>query len=89
MAGGAYCIGGGATVEVKLRKRLLNVLRHLSNYVFVRWGNLTARASKSEKQNDVNKTHDKVAIVAANIYDNTAKYAKEDSHLGNCIKITY
>ena len=89
MAGRAHCIGGGATVEVKLRKCLLNVLWHLGDYVFLLRANLTTRASKGEEQNDIDETHDKVTIVAADIHDNAAEYAKEDGYLGNRIKITY
>jgi hypothetical protein len=89
MAGGARHICGGATIEVELRKCLLNVLRHLGNNVFMFWGNFTARASKGKEQNDIDKTHDKVAIIAANIHDNTAEDAKEDGHLGNRIEFMY
>jgi signal transduction histidine kinase len=53
------------------------------------WTNLTAWAGEGEEQNDVDKMHDKVTIIVANIPNNAVEYAKEDGNLGNHIEIMY
>jgi hypothetical protein len=62
-------------------------LRHLGDNVLVFRGKHTSRICESEVQYDIDETQDEIAIVAADIDDDTTKHSEEDSDLGNGIKL--
>jgi hypothetical protein len=86
VASRAHCIGGGLSIKIKLRQCFLNALWHLGDDVLVFWGNHTGRIRKCEVQDDINETHNKIAIIATDIDNDTAEYSEEDGNLGNGIK---
>ena len=81
-----HCISGGTAVKIKLGQRFLNTLRHLSDNILLFGGNHTGRVGKGKVQDNINEAHDKIAVVAADVYNNTAEYSEKDGDLGDGIE---
>ena len=86
VASRTHCISGGTAVKIKLGQCFLNTLRHLGNNILLFGGNHTGRVGKGKVQNNINEAHDKIAVVAADVYNDAAEYSEKDGDLGDHIK---
>lgn len=87
MACGANGICRCATVQVKLGKCLLDVLRHLRDYVLMIRSHATSWLGKGKIDNKIKETHNKIPVPTTDTYDNTAEDAQKNGDLSDRIKV--